>query len=100
MKVVALVGEQVSPIFYLSGMEVVSAKGKEDLKKLFAECVKRKDVGLLVISARYAMELSKEIDEVRFSNSGPAILEISSSQGNYKAGDKLMKYIREVIGLS
>ncbi|MGL4562880.1 MAG: V-type ATP synthase subunit F [Brevinema sp.] len=100
MKVVALVGEQVAPIFYLSGMEVISAEGIENLKKKFEECTNRKDIALLVISARYAQALKTEIEEVRFSTKDLAILEISSSQGDFKAGEKLMKYIKEAIGLS
>ncbi|MGL4388743.1 MAG: V-type ATP synthase subunit F [Brevinema sp.] len=100
MKVVALVGQQVAPIFYLSGMEVLSPKGSDELKKKFAECIRLQDIALLVISARYAELLKDEIEQVRSSNNELAILEISSSQGDFRAGEKLMKYIREVIGLS
>lgn len=100
MKVVALVGEQVSPIFYLAGMEVISPSTPQDLKTAFEQCINRKDIGLLVISARYAMTLKNEIEQARFSSRDLAILEISSSQGNFNAGEKLMKYIKESIGLS
>lgn len=97
MKVLALVGEQVAPAFRLAGMEVLSPEN-DQLKIVFQQQINRHDLALIVVSARYALILRKDIDTLRMSNQEIIILEISSSQGDYHAGEKLMKYIKEVIG--
>jgi len=97
MKVLALVGDQVAPAFQLAGMEVMSP-ANDQLKAIFNEQSERYDLALIVISARYALILKNEIKSIRLTNKGIIILEISSSQGDYKAGEKLMKYIKEVVG--
>lgn len=100
MKVLALVGEQVAPAFRLAGMEVGSPNSSSELKKEFHRAIAQKDLALLVISARYAIALKEEIEEVRLSKNSTIILEISSSKGDYKAGEKLMQYINKAMGQS
>ncbi len=100
MKVLALVGEQVAPSFRLMGMDVTSPQTSEELKDIFHQSVHDKNLALLVISARYAVALKAEIEEVRLSKNPIVILEISSSKGDYKAGERLMEYIKKAIGQS
>lgn len=97
MKVLALVGESVAPAFRLAGMEVLSPD-HDKLRTVFQQELNRHDLALIIISARYALVLKNDIEAVRVSNREIIILEISSSQGDYRAGEKLMKYIREVVG--
>ncbi len=100
MKVLALVGEQISPTFTLSGMEVISPKDHQELLDVFFNIINQKDVAMLVISARYAIALKKEIEDVRLSKNPIIILEISSSRGDFQAGSRLMKVIKRTIGQS
>ncbi|MGL4367841.1 MAG: V-type ATP synthase subunit F [Brevinemataceae bacterium] len=98
MKVVALVGEHIAPAFRLMGIETASPFDNKDLKQVFQQLVNRKEIAMIAVSARFAPILKDEIAAVRLSKSELMILEISSSQGNYNAGDKLMQYINKVIG--
>lgn len=100
MRVIALVGEQISPVFELSGMEVISPKDSTELLSIFNQIVSQKNIAMVVISARYAMALKQEIDNVRASNHSIVILEISSSKGEFNAGDRLIQQIKQTIGLS
>ncbi len=100
MRVAAIVGEQISPVFLLSGMEVVSPKNHEELLDAFNKVINQKDVALLAISARYAASLKKEIDAVRATDNPVIILEISSSKGDFKAGERLINQIKRTIGQS
>mgnify|MGYP005802268497 CR=1 FL=1 len=98
MKVLALVGEQVSAAFSLAGMETLSPSNHQELLEVFDNAIYQKDLALLVISARYAIALKKEIEAVRLSKNTVIILEISSSKGDFNAGDKLMQHIKKAIG--
>lgn len=98
MKVLALVGRTVAPAFQLSGMEVLSPEDIPTLKSKFAQALNRRDLAMLVISARFAQNLKKEIEIHRSSRNPLIILEISSSQGSYRAGYKLFTHINKVLG--
>ncbi len=100
MRVVAIVGEQISPVFVLAGMEVASPKDHQELVKVFDDLVHQKDIAMLVISARFSISLKKEIDEVRSTNNPIIILEISSSKGDFQAGARLIEQIKRTIGQS
>ncbi len=98
MKVLAIVGEQVSAAFSLAGMEVVSPIDHQELLDVFENALRQKNLALLVISARYGKALKKEIEEVRLSKNPTIILEISSSKGEFNAGERLMQHIKRAIG--
>ncbi len=100
MKVLALIGDSISPAFTLAGMEVISPKNHQELLEVFNKIINQKDVAMLVISARYGSALKKEIEEVRLSKNPIIILEISSSKGDFQAGNRLMQVIKRTIGQS
>ncbi|MGL5956481.1 MAG: V-type ATP synthase subunit F [Brevinema sp.] len=98
MRVLALVGEQISPAFVLAGMEVVSPNDHQELLDIFYQTIRQKDIVMLIISARYSRALKKEIDEVRLTKNPIIILEISSSKGNFHAGERLIQEIKRTVG--
>lgn len=100
MRVVALVGERTSPVFVLSGIEVISPETHQELLTVFNKVTSQKDIAMVLISARYSMALKKEIDEIRTTKNPVIILEISSSKGDFKAGDRLIQQIKKTIGQS
>ncbi|MGL4676511.1 MAG: V-type ATP synthase subunit F [Brevinema sp.] len=100
MKVLVLVGEQIAPAFVLAGMEVLSPKDHQELLDVFYRTINKKDVVMLVISARYSRALKKDIDDVRLTKNPIIILEISSSKGDFQAGERLMQQIKRTIGQS
>lgn len=100
MRVIALVGEQISPVFVLAGMEVISPKDHQDLLTTFKQMTSQKDIAMIVISARFAIALKKEIDDIRTTKNPVIILEISSSKGDFQAGDRLIQQIKRTIGQS
>lgn len=100
MRVIAIVGEQISPVFVLAGMEIISPKNHQELLTIFNQVTSQKDIAMVVISARYAIALQKEIDNIRTTKNPITILEISSSKGDFQAGERLIQQIKRTIGQS
>lgn len=98
MKAIALVDSDDAPIYMLAGMEVWSPNTQEELKQKFQQTIINPQLGLLVISTQYTKDLQEEIDRYRFSRNNIQILEVPSSKSHSHTSEKLIKYVREIIG--
>lgn len=85
--------------FRFAGVEGRVVESPAQAREELAKALRMADVGVIVIPDPIAMELQEEIDEVRFSRTQPAVVEIPGPEGRSPGRPSLIDRIREAIGV-
>lgn len=85
--------------FRFAGVEGVVVESPSEAREAFAAALRMADVGVVIIPDPMAMELQKEINEVRFNRPRPAVVEIPGPDGRSPNRRTLIDLIREAIGV-
>lgn len=85
--------------FRFAGVEGVVVESPNEARREFRRAMGLADVGVIIIPDQISAELQEEINEVRFSRTQPAIVEVAGPDGRRKDRPRLVDLIREAIGV-
>ena len=85
--------------FRFAGVEGVAVESPGEARRELYRALGQHDIGVIIIPDQISAQLQTEINEVRFSRTQPAIVEISGPAGRRKDRRRLVDLIREAIGV-
>ncbi|HOF38647.1 MAG TPA: V-type ATP synthase subunit F [Candidatus Hydrogenedentes bacterium] len=86
--------------FRLVGVEGRVASGRDQMLAALNEALGRREIGLIVVSERLAVEIRDEID-ARLSDAGfPLILEVPDASGPLPDRPGLAEIVRKAVGVN
>lgn len=83
----------------LAGVDGVVVHEAKEVKDALEQCLKDRDIGIILITEKLAKLVGKDMDEIKLSYSLPLIVEIPDRHGTGRTDDSITRYIREAIGL-
>jgi V/A-type H+/Na+-transporting ATPase subunit F len=85
--------------FRFAGVEGEVAESPAEARRALQRAADDADVGVIIMPDRMAAELEKEINDIRFNRTRPAIVEIPGPDGPLPGRPSLMDLIREAVGV-
>jgi vacuolar-type H+-ATPase subunit F/Vma7 len=83
--------------FRLVGVEGVEAKSPSQAKEALANCLKRHDIAIILVSEEFSHQICDDIDKIRTENVSPLILEIPSSRAPSQQ-TRLSESVSKILG--
>ncbi|MDK6232778.1 V-type ATP synthase subunit F [Aerococcus sanguinicola] len=84
----------------LAGIDGVLVQETKDFRPNFDAVIKDKDYGIVMISPALIEANQEIIDEVRFNQATPLIVELQGPKDFQTAENQIAKTIRQAIGIS
>ncbi len=85
--------------FRFAGVEGVAVESPGEARRELHRALGQSDIGVIIIPDQISVELQAEINEIRFSRTRPAIVEIAGPEGRQEGRPHLVDLIREAIGV-
>jgi len=87
-----------------TGMRLVGVDGavvheREELAAELEKVLSFKDIGIVIIAEKLAMQFPDLINEIRLTRTLPLIVEIPDRHGTGRRKDFITQYVREAIGV-
>lgn len=83
----------------LVGVDGVVVKEREELNRELNKAMNDKDIGILLINEKLAVEFPDLIDEIKLTRTVPLLVEIPDRHGSGRSADFISEYIRKAIGV-
>jgi V/A-type H+-transporting ATPase subunit F len=94
MKIAAIGDEETLTALRLAGITMTYAA-----KEKFKDVCDDSEVGLILITEKWAMELSSQINEIRSRSLFPIIVEIPDKRGPLEKEDAIGRLIKRAVGV-
>jgi len=85
--------------FRFAGVEGVAVESPGEARRELYRALGQHDIGVIIIPDQISTELQSEINEIRFTRTEPAIVEIAGPEGRQEDRPHLVDLIREAIGV-
>ncbi|NIA21894.1 MAG: hypothetical protein GWP05_08035 [Anaerolineaceae bacterium] len=85
--------------FRFAGVDGVAVESPGQARRELSRALGQREVGVIIIPDQIAAQLQSEINEIRFSRTEPAIVEISGPEGRREDRPHLVDLIRGAIGV-
>ncbi len=85
--------------FRFAGVEGQVVESPSEAREVLLRAAADSLVSVVIITQSIAVELEKEISDIRFHRTQPAIVEIPGPEGPVEGRPKLLDLIREAIGV-
>ena len=83
----------------LAGVDGVVVHERDELRKALEDVLTDKNVGIVLLTAKFGREFPDLIDEVRLSRSLPLLIEIPDRHGTTREENFITSYVNEAIGV-
>ncbi|MGF3554866.1 MAG: V-type ATP synthase subunit F [Thermoplasmatota archaeon] len=84
----------------LAGIHEIYIEEGENLKEIWDQICKKKDIGILFITEKIAQDLGRSLKDFRIKNNIPIILEIPDKRGKIKGHvDFVSHLIKKAVGI-
>ncbi|HOI55664.1 MAG TPA: V-type ATP synthase subunit F [Phycisphaerae bacterium] len=85
--------------FRFAGVDGVVVESPSEARRELDRALAAADVGVIILPDQISAELQQEINQVRFTRTRPAIVEIAGPDGRRAGRPRLVDLIREAIGV-
>ena len=82
----------------LSGIDGVLVSTKDEIKEVFRETLKNKDIGIIILTEDVFNEIKEEVLKVKIKKNIPLIVTVPDRMG-LKDKNFIMRYVKESIGI-
>ena len=86
--------------FSLAGVEGAIVSDEDETRAAYQMAVENPDVGVLIITERYADLIRPLVDELLFADRFPLVLEIPDGEGPLAGKPTLKEMVHQAIGVS
>lgn len=83
----------------LVGADAAVVHTREEMEAELAKVLNNRDIGILAVSEKLALQFPDLLDEVRDKHSVPLVVVIPDRHGTIRERDFLSNYVREAIGI-
>lgn len=83
----------------LAGVDGVVVHEPAEVKEALDQCMKDREIGILLITEKLAQDMEKEIKDIKLNYPLPLIVEIPDRHGTGRTPDSITRYVRDAIGL-
>jgi len=83
----------------LAGVDGVIVHQREEVKLALENALQDQDIGVLLLTEKFAHDFPDIIDEFRLSRKMPLLVEIPDRHGTGRQKDFITSYISQAIGL-
>lgn len=101
MKIAVIADKDTSLGFALTGIKnIYAVDNREEAKSALTEVMQGSDIGIVIITERYAHSLREEIQRFREEKPlYPLIVEVSDKKGKMRREDPIRLLIKRAVGL-
>lgn len=100
MKLAALTDNDTAVGLRLVGIHEIYTDEGKNLKEIWNEICKKKDIGILFVTEKIAQDLGKYLKDFRIKNNIPIIIEIPDKKGRIKGHvDFVSHLIKKAVGI-
>ena len=83
----------------LAGVQGIVIEQSDEFQHVLDKVLIAGDIGILLISEKFAGEYSQTIDDIKLGEGLPLVVEIPDRFGSKRGADFISSYIREAIGI-
>lgn len=83
----------------LAGINGVVVHERDEVLRELDSAMKNKEAGIILITEKNAALVREEVDRFKHNNAIPMIVEIPDRHGTTMEKDRIIRYIRESIGI-
>jgi len=85
--------------FRFAGVDGTVAQNGEEAREALADALERHDESIIIITEKLAASVRERIQEIRFGEALPLIVEVPGPEGPQAETPDLLERIREAVGL-
>jgi len=100
MRSIVIADEDTALGFRFAGVEGRVVETPAEALEALRECARLADVGLVILTDQIATDIRQAVDDIRFSESLPLIVEIPGPEGPSESRRTFVEVIREAVGIS
>ncbi len=101
MKIAVIADKDTALGFALTGIkDIFAVENRDDAKTALSEVMQSSDIGIVIITERYAHSLREEIQRFREEKPlYPLLVEVSDKKGKMRREDPIRLLIKRAVGL-